>query len=63
MARGAILIGNEGPPVGVASRHDHRRKMLLPQKKITSVEGNDMRDHYYPLVFSLQPKHLSSYAL
>jgi hypothetical protein len=53
MARGAILIGNEGPPVGVASRHDHRRKMLLPQKKITSVEGNDMRDHYYPSAFSL----------
>jgi len=53
MARDAILIGNEGPPVGVASSHDHRRKMPLPQKKITSVEGDDMRDHYYPSAFSL----------
>jgi hypothetical protein len=42
-------------PVGVASSHDHRGKMPLPQKKRpTLLEGNDMRDHYYPSAFSLQ---------
>jgi len=39
----------------VASSHDHRGKMPLPQKKRpTLLEGNDMRDHYYPSAFSLQ---------
>jgi len=48
IARDAIPFGNEDPPVGVASSHDHRRKMPLPQKKITLVGANDVRDRYYP---------------
>jgi hypothetical protein len=40
---------------GVGSSRDHRGKMPLPQKKRpTLLEGNDMRDHYYPSAFSLQ---------
>jgi hypothetical protein len=63
VARDAILLVMKAP-VGVASSHDHRGKMPLPQKKgPTLVEGNDMHDHYYPSAFSLQPKCLSSYAL
>jgi hypothetical protein len=54
VARDAILSVMKAP-VGVASSHDHRGKMPLPQKKRpTLLEGNDMRDHYYPSAFSLQ---------
>jgi hypothetical protein len=53
VARDAILSVMK-TRVGVASSHDHRGKMPLPQKKNpTLVEGNNMRDHYYPSAFSL----------
>jgi hypothetical protein len=51
-------IGNEGPRGSGFQPRYHRGKIPLPQKSSTSLEGNDMRDRFYPSAFSLQPKHL-----
>jgi len=53
VARDAILSAMKAP-VGVAYSHDHRGKMPLPRKKRPLLEGNAMRNHYYPSFISLQ---------
>jgi hypothetical protein len=51
--------------VGVASSHDTIAARCRSHRKKgpTLLKSNDMRDQYCPLAFSLQPKHLSNYAL